>query len=974
MLITKRPRAAGGVVGLLAMAGALLTPLSATAAERIELDTGHIDAFNVTAQNGELLLQLKEDTSGVPVVHEAADVTLKVKEDAFYPAIPDAYPGAPSGYVLPLTQDPNLIWPGWDTNGTRSSGFTDVSIDLSSVDGPGTVFLYTLNSFGGPTPILTEGDYELPGTLRERAPAHTHAQWTFSEAGAYKITAKATATNPATGESITSAEQSYNFQVGDPAPAPIETELSVTGLADSYAAGETVSLSAEQNPATDLDHYHWFTRTGDSGEWVAASGALTSKYSFDATDEMNGLQVQARLYDEDHAVVAESAPVTVVIRNPAPVTPTVAIKALGSHYHQGNPIALEATTSPEVDGASYRWSIQRADQSQPVVLDGVTGASHTLAAEQALHRAVVSVELLNAKGNVVATSSPATISVDDHGASAHQRVTIDGLAGHYHSGDTATLTATTAPASIIDTHRWTVQKSNGEITVVDGESGPSYSFEVTEELAGATVTAALVLDNGTVYVASQPVIVEIDDHHSDIPETTLALSADKSTYLVGQTGKITAKQSPATSLTSYQWAVKKAGESEFTVVAAQTTEVYNFKPVLALDGAQVVSRLMHDGEVHAQSEPLTLDVELLAATTVITATADKSSYQVGDVATFTSAQNPPTDEDHYHWYIKRAGQQDYTWIDQSRDASVTLPITEAENGASVIIRLFNDDHAILAESAPVVVTVADAPIVPTLSIDGLESSYFAGDVARFSAVQNPGTDEDHYHWFIKRTGDESFTSIRGALSATLEHTIDAEDNGAQLVAMLYDHDHTVIAESEPVTLTVAAGERKPGAAPTERTEAEIDGIELGGITIPNTTVAAGSTLTIELGAANAGNWFAAWMFSEPVLLAGDWVQANAEGRIAVVIPASTEAGVHRLAVYDSSDELVGLADLTVTVAAAAPAPGTGTGGDNAGGTNSDLPNTGADIASFAGLALLLLMAGAGVLVTQRRRQAALDNN
>lgn len=968
MQLTKRSRAAGGAAGLFALAAALLTPLSATAADRIELDHGHIDAFNVTVEEGQLLLQLKEDTSGAPVVHQVSDVTLTVKEDAFVAAIPDSYPGAPSGYVLPLTQDPNLIWPGWDTNGTRGSGYTDVSIDLASVDGPGSVSLYTLNSFGGPTPLLTDGGYELPGTLREKSPAHTHAQWSFSEAGTYLITATATATNPATGESITSAAQTYTFQVGDVAPAPIETTLSISGLDESYAAGDTVALNAAQDPATELDSYKWFTST-DGTEWTPVDGAVTAEYSFEATDAMNGTQVQARLYDAAGALAAESAPVTVVIDNPAPAVPTITIAPLGHHYHQGSPIALAATISPDVEGAGYRWFLQRADQSAPVAITDATEATHNLTAEQALNGATVHVELLDAEKTVLATSDEATILIDDHGAAAHQRVTIDGIADHYHTGDTATLAASTDPASVVDTYRWTVQKQGGQPVIIEGEQGREYDLTVSEDLAGATVTASLVLDDGTVYVTSQPVIIEIDDHNAGIPETTLELSADKSTYLVGQTGKITASQAPATSLTTYEWAVKKSGETAFSVVAGQATEVFTFKPVLDLHGAEVVSRLMHDGEIHAQSEPLTLSVELLTPTTVLSATADKNSYQVGDTATFTSAQNPKTDDAHYHWYIKRAGDTGYSWIDQSRDDTVSLPITQAENGASVIIRLFNADHAILAESAPVVVTVEDAPIVPTLTIDGLHGSYFAGDVAALSAVQTPATDEDHYHWFIKRAGDESFTSIAGALSESLEYAVRDNDNGAQIVAKLYNHDHAVIAESAAVTLTVAPGERKPGDAPTERSEAELDGLETGGIDLPSATVTAGGTLTIDLGKENAGNWFAAWMFSEPVLLAGDWVQANAEGRIAVVIPASTEAGEHRIAVYDSADELVGVADITVTAAAAVPGPGSapGTGAGAESGADAGLPTTGADIVPFAGMALLLLIAGAGVLVAQRRR-------
>jgi len=72
-----------------------------------------------------------------------------------------------------------------------------------------------------------------------------------------------------------------------------------------------VTLSAVQDPVTDLNHYHWFTRAPGSDEWIVVPGATTGQYSFTATAAHDGLDVQARLYGADHAVVAASEPVTI---------------------------------------------------------------------------------------------------------------------------------------------------------------------------------------------------------------------------------------------------------------------------------------------------------------------------------------------------------------------------------------------------------------------------------------------------------------------------------------------------------------------------------------------------------------------------------------------------------------------------------------------------------------------------------------
>ena len=177
-------------------------------------DAGHIDAFNVSASSRGAVLQLKEDVTGSHVLHEAEDVLLRVKPEAEID-VPGGYPGAPRGFVLPVTQDPQLIWPGWDTNATTTSGYTDVRINVNSVDGPGAVHLYTVANFGSVSPLLDGGSTQLPGTIHVPKPAHVHAQWVFSKPGIYKLNVSATATNPSTGKSVDTAAHTYVFQVGD---------------------------------------------------------------------------------------------------------------------------------------------------------------------------------------------------------------------------------------------------------------------------------------------------------------------------------------------------------------------------------------------------------------------------------------------------------------------------------------------------------------------------------------------------------------------------------------------------------------------------------------------------------------------------------------------------------------------------------------------------------------------------------------
>lgn len=210
----------------------------------LTLETGHIDAFYVSAANGRAVLQMMEDVTGHRVVREPEQVLLRVKPSAYRADIPAGTPGAPAGYVLPLTQNPSLIWPGWDTNRTASSGHSDVSIHITGVSGPGRVHLSSQGSFGNVTSLLQSGGYSLPGIIREEVPAHTHAQWVFSAEGIYTLTAHAVATNPSTAESVRTATRTYTFQVGDVPLGDTFCQLSAVDVADSAAIHAAVNRAA----------------------------------------------------------------------------------------------------------------------------------------------------------------------------------------------------------------------------------------------------------------------------------------------------------------------------------------------------------------------------------------------------------------------------------------------------------------------------------------------------------------------------------------------------------------------------------------------------------------------------------------------------------------------------------------------------------------------------------------------------------
>ena len=211
----------------------ILIPLgSAHAAGRLVIESGHVDAFNVTAEGDALKLNLKEDVTGQHVTHKPEDVELHVKSAALKD-IPKAFPGAPKAYFLPMSQDQKLLWPGWDTLSTQGKGFDkSIKLKFDKVEGPGQIHLFGQDSFGGIAPLLENGSMDLKaGAVRnQEMPAHTHANWVFTKPGVYTLTLHAEGTKG--GKKVSSNKATYTFTVGDefkgkadakaekPAPAP----------------------------------------------------------------------------------------------------------------------------------------------------------------------------------------------------------------------------------------------------------------------------------------------------------------------------------------------------------------------------------------------------------------------------------------------------------------------------------------------------------------------------------------------------------------------------------------------------------------------------------------------------------------------------------------------------------------------------------------------------------------------------------
>ena len=260
--------------------------------KKLVLDHGHSDVFRVgSADKNGLNLKIKEDVTGEGVLHTPEDVLLAVKDSALM-SIPKGYPGAPKGYVLPITQNPDLLWPGWETFDVKRNGFSEVKINVRDVKGPGKVHLFTQNSFAGTKALLDGGSTALPGTITVKEPSHVHANWVFTKPGRYEMTVDATSVRY--GKTVKTATHTYTWAVGSKAIAEAKSctaasDKAATPAADQ-SAGDTggAALGGLNTVGASLDG-----APEASGDGAAADGE-TANGSQDAAEAASGAAAAAK--------------------------------------------------------------------------------------------------------------------------------------------------------------------------------------------------------------------------------------------------------------------------------------------------------------------------------------------------------------------------------------------------------------------------------------------------------------------------------------------------------------------------------------------------------------------------------------------------------------------------------------------------------------------------------------------------------
>ncbi|SNT07135.1 probable extracellular repeat, HAF family [Micrococcales bacterium KH10] len=199
---------------------------------------------------------------------------------------------------------------------------------------------------------------------------------------------------------------------------PVDTTLTIAGIADHYHPGDVVTLTAQQDPQTDLDHYHWFTRPNASTDWsLAPEPGISGTFTFTAQLEQDGYEVLVRLYDDNHSVVAESAPVTLHVTNhggpdgPGPGDPavppaTIAASDTSSRFGKRATISVRVSAAGRAATGTVRVSGTAIKPVNSTLVNGV--ATVRLPKKLAVGRHKVTVSYL---GSASAKPASRTVAV-----------------------------------------------------------------------------------------------------------------------------------------------------------------------------------------------------------------------------------------------------------------------------------------------------------------------------------------------------------------------------------------------------------------------------------------------------------------------------------------------------------------------------------------------------------------------------------
>lgn len=217
--------------------------------ESAVIDTGHVD-IGPRMVDGQWSVALRDDSGAHPVWRDPDRTVLRVSDAALMAAPTGsdyAFMGAQAGeqyYVVPQTQNPDVVWLGWNTQdpGVVSAIDRGATMRIGSVSGPGRTWMFLQDGTFGKPRLLVDGQSGQAQDVWVDASTHVHANWVFTAPGVY--TAALTFSARTTDGQQLSASTTLRFAVGSQTSADEAFAAAPAAAAEAGATGSADSVGS----------------------------------------------------------------------------------------------------------------------------------------------------------------------------------------------------------------------------------------------------------------------------------------------------------------------------------------------------------------------------------------------------------------------------------------------------------------------------------------------------------------------------------------------------------------------------------------------------------------------------------------------------------------------------------------------------------------------------------------------------------
>jgi hypothetical protein len=292
-------------------------------------------------------------------------------------------------------------------------------------------------------------------------------------------------------------------------------------------------------------------------------------------------------------------------------------------------------------------------------------------------------------------------------------------------------------------------------------------------------------------------------------------------------------------------------------------------------------------------------------------------------------------------------------------------------------------YAPFETATPVTLNEAGPAVTAQPSGIAVPATPAAGDPVALFTVGVSGAPAPTVQW-QKKAADGDWADVAGASSTTLALPYAAGDDGVSVRAVVTNGLGSVTSDTAVLTVTPDPVDPvdpvepvepvEPSAPLTPLTDDELAAAPQGTVSILGID---GDVVTISVGVEHAGEFVGTEVHSTPAFLG--WSAVSSAGTTTTTLPADLPAGEHHLVVRAADGSVIGWAVFTVadeTVVTPIdpgenlPDGGSGSGPATGSGAGAvALSNTGFEATGWLAGALLLLVAGAGVLVARRVRRS-----